>query len=98
MVFPKGEEKEGVLFSITETELSEPSRGMKGKRTHNNQVLRVRREAMNKKIFDFRFLLFIHPSPLRGTRPCPRGRKWVMALAVVTDCPPETGRIRPLEK
>ena len=30
---------------------------MKEKRTHNNQVLRVRREAMNKKIFDFRFLL-----------------------------------------
>ncbi len=31
MVFPKGEEKEGVLFSITETEPSEPSRGMKEK-------------------------------------------------------------------
>ena len=52
-MFPKGEEKEGVLFSITETEPSEPSWGMKGKRTHNNQVLRVSREAMNKKIFDF---------------------------------------------
>ena len=38
-----------MLFSITETEPSEPSRGMKGKRTHNNQVLRMRREAMNKK-------------------------------------------------
>ena len=63
--FQRGK-KEGVLFSITETEPSEPSRGMKGKRTHNNQVLRVRREAMNKKISDFCFLLFIHLLPLQG--------------------------------
>ena len=35
---------------------------------------------------------FIHPlPPLRGTRPCLRGRKLVLALAVVTNCPPETG-------
>ena len=34
---------------------------------------------------------FIHPLPLRGLPPVSGGRKWVMALAVVTDCPPETG-------
>ena len=33
----------------------------------------------------------IHPLPPVGDSPCLRGRKWVIALAVVTNCPPETG-------
>ena len=31
------------------------------------------------------------PPPPSGTHPCLRGRKQVIALSVVTDCPPETG-------
>ena len=34
---------------------------------------------------------FIHPLPPAGYYPCLRGRMWVIALAVVTNCPPETG-------
>ena len=40
-------------------------------------------------VVDFRLFVFtpqvryIHPLPLRGTRPCLRGRKWVITLAVL---------------
>ena len=48
---------------------------------------------------EFYYCFLSTPSPLRGTHPCPRGRKWMLGYCRNTmniftppaDCPPETG-------